>query len=322
MFISRNAFGTRWKTLSGRRVASRQRACGIVAAWLAAAVLCGSVPACAQTQPPAPPQGAGAASAASLPAASQPAGAILFREGFDDADLLKRDWYDGERFRIVPDSHAGKGCIEFEWPGGDNKVAGSSAVRHLFKATDEIYIRYYLRLSKGWGWTGKGYHPHLTHFLTTENPPYMGPAATHLTLYVEPVDGRLQLGATDIQNKDMPHGLTQGPLRGGYNGMLYPSKEKVFNDDKWHCIEGYFKLNTLDFKNDRPNKDGIVRGWFDGKLVIDRTDVVLRSTDFPNMKFNQFVLAPYFGPGLLPHAQKLWIDDLVVGTKRVAPTGE
>ena len=76
-----------------------------------------------------------------------------------------------------------------------------------------------------------------------------------------------------------------------------------------------FRLNTLDLKRDRPNADGIVRAWFDGKLVIDRTDVILRSTDFPNMKFNQFLLAPYFGPGLLPHEQTLWIDELAVGTE-------
>lgn len=43
-----------------------------------------------------------------------------------------------------------------------------------------------------------------------------------------------------------------------------------------------------------------------------------RSTDFPKMKFNQFLLTPYFGPGLLPHAQTLWVDELVVGTGRVA----
>ena len=37
------------------------------------------------------------------------------------------------------------------------------------------------------------------------------------------------------------------------------------------------------------------------------------------MKFNQFLMAPYFGPGLLPHAQRLWIDELAVGTKRIGP---
>jgi hypothetical protein len=34
------------------------------------------------------------------------------------------------------------------------------------------------------------------------------------------------------------------------------------------------------------------------------------------MKFNQFLMLPYFGPGLLPQAQTLWIDDLTVGTAR------
>ena len=133
------------------------------------------------------------------------------------------------------------------------------------------------------------------------------------------MNGKLRLAATDIQNKNAPHGLTQGPLKGGYNGKFYDSKKALFDDDKWHCVEAYFKLNTLDLANDKPNKDGIVRGWFDGELVVEDTGVILRSTDFPGMKFNQFLMAPYFGPGLLPHAQKLWIDELAVGTKRIGP---
>jgi predicted amidohydrolase len=85
------------------------------------------------------------------------------------------------------------------------------------------------------------------------------------------------------------------------------------------CYDGRTFANSLDPDRDRVNRDGIVRGWFDGKLVVERTDVVLRSTDFPNMKFNQFLLAPYFGPGLLPHEQTLWIDELAVGTERLGP---
>ena len=34
---------------------------------------------------------------------------------------------------------------------------------------DEVSIRFYLKLSKDWGWSGQDFHPHLTHFLTTEN---------------------------------------------------------------------------------------------------------------------------------------------------------
>jgi hypothetical protein len=153
--------------------------------------------------------------------------------------------------------------------------------------------------------------------MTTENGKWHGPAGSHLTVYIEPVNGKLRLAAQDIQNKDQPHGLTQGPLKGGYNGKLYDSKEVLFEDDQWHCVEALFQLNSLDAKNDKPKADGIVRGWFDGKEVIDRTDVVLRSTDFPKMKFNQLLVLPYFGPGLLPHEQTLWIDELAVGTQRL-----
>src|SRR3712207_7520672 len=54
-------------------------------------------------------------------------------------------------------------------------------------------------------------------------------------------------------------------------------------------------------------------------LFRSRTGVVFRSTDYPNMRINQLLLAPYFGPGLLPHEQTLWIDELVVGKGRTDP---
>ena len=245
---------------------------------------------------------------------------VLFSESFDDADLLKRDWYDGSSFKIESEgAFAGKGCIEYSWKEKASNPHTSSGARHPLKATDQLFLRYYLKLSRNWKWSGKPYHPHLTHFLTSENGKWHGPARSHLTLYVEPVNGKLRLGATDMENEAMPHGLTQGPLKGGYNGKLYDSKETVFNDEKWHCIEAQFKLNTLDVTNDKPNVDGIIRGWFDGKLVVEHTDIVFRTTDFPEMQWNQFLLTPYFGPGLLPHAQTLWIDELVVSTERIDP---
>ncbi|RUL83316.1 hypothetical protein TsocGM_22465 [Tautonia sociabilis] len=155
--------------------------------------------------------------------------------------------------------------------------------------------------------------------MTTENGPYHGPAASRLTVYVEANGGKLRLAAQDIQNQDAPHGLTQGPIRGGYNGTFFDSEHVLFDDDDWHCVEALFRLNSLDPDGEAPRADGIVRGWFDGELVVDRSDVVLRSADYPEMKFNQFLLAPYFGPGLLPHEQSLWIDDLVVATGNPGP---
>jgi hypothetical protein len=248
---------------------------------------------------------------------------VLFSEGFDDARLAERGWYDGDRFAIATtDTRAGKGCIEYHWKAGGSTPDSSSGMRRLFEPAETVFLRCYIRLSKGWGWTGRAYHPHLMHFMTTENGKFHGPAGSHLTVYIEPQEGRLRLAAQDIQNKDAPHGLTQGPLRGGYNGKLYDSRDVLLGDDRWHCIEAMFQLNTLDLKADKPNADGVVRGWFDSELVIDRSDVILRSTDFPKMKFNQFLLTPYFGPGLLPHEQTLWIDELVVATTRIGPIKE
>ncbi len=243
---------------------------------------------------------------------------LYFSESFDDANLAERGWYDGKKFRVSKENaYAGKGSIEYRWEEGNTAPATSSGIRRLIEPTEVVYLRFHVRLSGGWGWSGRSYHPHMMHFLTTENSKYHGPAVSHLTLYIEPVNGRLRLAATDIQNKNAPHGLTQGPLRGGYNGKFYDSKAVLFDDAKWHCVEAMFKLNSLDMSNDRPNSDGEVRGWFDGKLVVEHDNVVLRSTDFPMMKFNQFLLTPYFGPGLLPHEQTLWIDELAVGSRRI-----
>jgi hypothetical protein len=244
---------------------------------------------------------------------------LLFREDFEDTNLLPRGWYDGnKRFTLADDAAVGRHAIQYHFPQGKLIPSDSSGLRHAITPTEVVYLCFSLKLSPNWSWTGRPYGPHLLHFMTTENGRYHGPAASHLTVYIEPVNGKLRLAAQDIQNQDAPHGLTQGPLRGGYNGTFFDSPDVVFDDGQWHRVEALFQLNTLDLARDRPNPDGVVRGWVDGKLVVERTDVVLRSTDFPGMKFNQFLMLPYFHHGV-PHDQTLWIDDLVVGTERIEP---
>ncbi len=243
---------------------------------------------------------------------------LLFSESFDDSGLASRGWYDTTRFEISREKPlAGAGSVEYGWKekGGAQVVSGGA--RRLFTPADTVYLRFYLRLSSNWGWSGRSYHPHLIYLMTTENEAFRGPASSHLTLYVEPVGGKLRLAAQDIQNADATHGLTQGPLRGGYNGTFYDSADVLFKDDKWHCVEAMFGLNAVDAARGTANADGIARAWFDGALVVDRTDVVYRSADFPAMKINQLLIGPYFGPGLVPHPQSLWIDELALGTERI-----
>lgn len=247
------------------------------------------------------------------------ASGLLFEETFDDDGLVERGWYDGGTFSISREDARDGGCIAYHWKPGTTNPDSSSGVRRLFEPSETVYLRIAMKLSPGWGWSGRSYHPHLMHFMTTENDRYHGPAASHLTVYIEANEGKLRLAAQDIQNRDAPHGLTQGPLRGGYNGTFFDSEEDLFMDDRWHTVEAEFRLNSLDLGRDEPRADGVARAWFDGRLVIDRTDVILRSTDFPEMKFNQFLLTPYFGDGLLPREQTLWFDDLAVGRRRPGP---
>src|SRR4051812_36327113 len=188
---------------------------------------------------------------------------VLLRESFDDDRLAGRGWYDGQSFVISREApHSGGGCIAYHWKPNTTTPEGSSGLRRQFEPTDTAYLRFFIRLSKDWRWTGRSSHPHLMHFLTTENGRFHGPAASHLTVYIEPQEGRLRLAAQDIQNRDTRHGLTQGPLRGGYNGTFHDSKEVLFTDDEWHCVEAVFRLNSLDLERDHPNADGVVRAWF------------------------------------------------------------
>jgi len=65
--------------------------------------------------------------------------------------------------------------------------------------------------------------------------------------------------------------------------------------------------------------DGVLQMWFDGELIIDVHDAVLRTSQHPDMMFDQFLGGPYFGPGV-PHPQSMWIDDLRIWASPAAAT--
>ena len=73
--------------------------------------------------------------------------------------------------------------------------------------------------------------------------------------------------------------------------------------------------------------DGQIKYWYDGQLVLNLQNVIIRTAQNSDMKFNQLVIAPYIGDGS-PVDQTFWIDNLVVSTGQVgddtlpsAPTG-
>jgi len=111
------------------------------------------------------------------------------------------------------------------------------------------------------------------------------------------------------------------PSNGGYySARFWDSEQQMFSDDPgprykndWHFIESYFQMNTIQDGVGIP--DGVIQYWYDGELIIDYHHILMRTGQHPDMRFNQFLIAPYIGDGS-PADQIMWVDDLTVATGR------
>ncbi len=83
--------------------------------------------------------------------------------------------------------------------------------------------------------------------------------------------------------------------------------------NQWIHVEAYFQLNSVVGGIGVP--DGVMQYWFNGTLMIDRHDILMRTGARPTLKFNQFLIAAYIGDGS-PVDQYMWIDDLTVATAK------
>jgi hypothetical protein len=103
-----------------------------------------------------------------------------------------------------------------------------------------------------------------------------------------------------------------------WNGKYWEPERVYFSDEPgpyykgdWHHVKVKFQLNRV--VDGIGVKDGVLQYWWDGRLILDYHDVVFRTGQHPDMKINQFLMAPYFGPGV-PHEQWIWTDDLRIYT--------
>lgn len=277
---------------------------------------------------------------------------ILFTEDFEDNSFTSRGWYDNNKLYVTNSEHiAGSKCaIEFRFLQGARTPTTGGGVRRKFTASESVYLSYWVKYSANWEGSNRPYHPHEFHFITNVDGDYIGPAATHLTTYIEQNECTPMLSIQDALNIDETRigqnlfGITENRAIAGCNGSsdryttgdcylsgsthrngkswkanrIYfsDSTGKYYKND-WHFVEAYFKLNSI--VGSKGVADGIIRYWFDGEMIIDAPDVMLRTGQYPNMKFNQFLIAPYIGDGS-PIEQIMWIDNLTVATGRVIQT--
>jgi hypothetical protein len=282
---------------------------------------------------------------------------ILFTENFENANLASRGWYDNTTVSLSTTEHipGSIASLEYRWTPSATVPINGGSTRRLFTPTDSVYISYWLKYSANWvGQNQVSFGHHEFYLLTDKSPAFSSLAYTHLTGYIEENNGVVQLAIQDGANIDETRigidlrGVTENRAVAGCNGT-YPdgyatlscyqgsptahwngkqwrttgiyfdsSPSSSTYKNNWHRIGVFFKMNSI--QNGIAQPDGVVQYWYDGQLVIDHQNVVLRTGQNPTMKFNQFVMAPFMGDGS-PVDQRFWIDDLMVATSRPAGSG-
>jgi len=144
-----------------------------------------------------PPGDAGAGGAAFR-------GAVQFTETFEDTNFTSRGWYDGPRATLSTTEHIPGSARSFEcrYAPRSTGCAGGMPARHLFTASNAVYLSYWVKYSANFVGSGRAYHPHEFHFITNVDDRFIGPARTHLTTYIEQTGGVPMLALQDGLNVD------------------------------------------------------------------------------------------------------------------------
>ena len=174
---------------------------------------------------------------------------------------------------------------------------------------DEVYFRYHLRFADDWNPERGGKLP--------------GVGGTY---------GRAGWGGRKVDGTDgwSARGLYDGQKDGytpigfycyhadmtGKYGSHWVWDRNDFpglKNNRWYCVEQHVKLNTP-----RIN-DGQLRGWVDGKLVFEKTDVRMRDVD--SLKIETVWINLYHGGSWTAKSNHhLYIDDVIISRSRLAPS--
>ncbi len=282
-----------------------------------------------------------------------PPGNLLFQENFEDTNIASRGWYDNTNITLSTTEHisGSVASIQYHWLQGATTPTIGASQRHKFTPSSSVYISYYVKYSANWVGSGHDYHPHEFYLMSTLDGDYDGPSNGYLVAYLEQnyQNGGIPLMALQ-DNKSVNYsygplpynlvGVTEDRSTCGCNGMIeqnmysecfdiggyYYSRKQLtgpvsfqpnpgpgYKND-WNFVEAYYQLNTI--ANGIGQADGVMQYWFNGKLVIDRHDIVYRTGAHPTIQFNQFLIGPYIGDGS-PVDQSMWVDNLRVATSRI-----
>jgi hypothetical protein len=209
-----------------------------------------------------------------------------------------------------------------------------------------------VKYSANWVGSNQTYHPHEFYAMSNLDGDYDGPANAYMTIYLEQnyqnggkpalyIQDNKSINTTSGALPDNLVGTTENRSTSGCNGIAetvpwsvvscynappwYNAKGMIgpvtFQPNpgtgyknNWNFVEAYYQLNTI--ANGVGQPDGVMQYWFNGTLIIDRHDVVYRTSTHPTLMFSQFLIAPYIGDGS-PVDQSMFVDNLRAATARI-----
>ena len=193
--------------------------------------------------------------------------------------------------------------------GGHYGTSLEFAFRKLVgREPEEIYFRYYLRFADDWDPARGGKLPGISG--TYGRAGWGG----------RPVNGRDGWSARG-QFKGRKGGRTpigyycyHMDMKGQYGSAWIWEKDRLgyLENNRWYCVEQHVKMNT-------PGRaDGVLRGWIDGKLAFEKTDVRMRAV--AGLKIEKVWVNVYHGGKWTAQSDDhLYIDNVVIARGYVGP---
>ncbi len=176
------------------------------------------------------------------------------------------------------------------------------------KEPTELYARYYLRFDESWNTSrGSGKLPGPAG--RYDRGGWGGRASNGTNGWSARMEfGRSWMGPELIDLSYYTYHAYM-PEKYGDNMPWDKDNRGTLKKNRWYCVETYVKLNT-------PGEtDGILRGWVDGYLAMEETDIMFRST--PDLKIEEFWFDIYYGGHTAPSNMHLYIDNLALSTRRI-----
>lgn len=172
---------------------------------------------------------------------------------------------------------------------------------------DSIYFRYYLRF--GEDWDGQG-----------GKLPGFGGTYDRAGWGGQPSDGfngwsaRGSFGKAANGKIYIATYCYHADMKGQYGSVWRWDREDlgVLERNRWYCIEQYLHLNSPRVPN------GEIRGWIDGRLAFEKSDIKFRNTD--KLRIEKIWFNVYHG-GKEPAQSDdhLFIDNIVIADRYIGP---